>query len=181
MPSREPAPPMGQAVDINPYAASPVSDARAMVAEPRPEPERHYQVRMNWAARRNFLRAVGPLRVYAVAGMVFGAWGLLGFLPSGYRLWQITQAEGLAAFDLVLRLAFNLAKVAITLNICWLSWKLADAMAKTAGGSTEEMNDWSGLQLRLVRLNVALMAVVAAPLLWDWVTMYFLWNPTFTP
>jgi hypothetical protein len=171
---------MEPAADINPYAASPVSDARTTVAEPRPEPERHYQVRMSWTARRNFLRAVGPLRLYGVAGMVFGASGLFGLLSSGYQIWEFSQAEGLAALGLMLRLALNFVRATLVFYICWLCWKLADALATTAGGSTGEMVGWSRFQLRLAQANLALMAAVAVPFVWDWLSL-FLWNTAFTP
>jgi hypothetical protein len=157
-----------------------MSDARTTLAEPRPEPERHYQVQMSWAARRNFLRAVGPLRLYGVAGMVFGAWGLLGLLSSGYRIWEFSQSDGLAALGLMLRLAVNFVRAALVFYICWLCWQLADSLATTAGGSTCEMIGWSRFQLRLVQSNLALMVTVAAPLVWDWVS-FFLWNSAFSP
>src|SRR5262245_51191782 len=82
----------GGAESANPYAASPARDG----ANPDPalkEEPRQYQIRMAWADRRRFLRAVGPLRVVAMGGAVVGVWGLYGLLRTSFEFSRLAKFE----------------------------------------------------------------------------------------
>ena len=59
-------------------------------------------------------------------------------------------------------------RIVLCLYLCRLNWSLAEVIAATAGGSDANMQRWSQLQLRIVRLIILLMVVSLAAYAWDW-------------
>src|SRR5436190_18637734 len=126
----------------NPYAPSQVAETQMPAAADDEETARHYQLRMSWPARQNFLRAAAPLRLGAMWSAVLGVWGLFGLLQS----FELEHARAISGLMEVATLASTLvlgAKGALSLYICWQSWKLADAFAVVAAGKSNSLDDWS--------------------------------------
>jgi hypothetical protein len=122
---------------------------------------------MHWADRRRFLRAVLPLRLYAIAGFFFGGVALLSMFGTILESREIITFQGPADVFLSIRALFVTAKGLLALYVCWLNWRFADALAATAGGATASMSDWSRLQLRLAQVLVATVALGLASEGWE--------------
>jgi hypothetical protein len=162
-----PSKPSSENNPVNPYAVSVLGEcqvASGLAGELLAS--RTFRLRMDWADRMRFLRAVGPLRVFAMAGGVVAVFGLytmvslLFTMPESYTATG-TWAESVAKWSLAFVRGGMLAYVA------WLQWKLADAIAATAGGRTGDMNQWSQLQLRLAWWGVAMVAISLVLSFWD--------------
>lgn len=159
---------------MNPYEPSKVPRDEAVLELQAPErPQRTYRIQMAWADRYRFLRAVGPLRIYAIAGGVMAAWALYGLLQTSYEMWRLNdlQRTDIAIFGI--RILFAVARGLLALSMCWLYWKFADTLAATAGGTSASMGVWSRLQLRMAHLLVATMAVGLASQGWEWLLDWY--------
>jgi membrane glycosyltransferase len=165
----------GESQPVNPYAAPSVASPRsAAEVERREDTPRTYQLRMEWTDRRRFLRAVGPLRLYAIAGFLLGGVAILSMIGAIFESRQIITFQGPADVFLAVRVLFVIAKGLLALYVCWLNWRFADALAATAGGTTSSMNEWSRLQLRLAQLLVATIALALASEGWELLVRYVL-------
>lgn len=166
---------------LNPYEAS----RHAEAIDPRLIPPeaiyRDYRVRMEWSDRHRFLRAVGPLRLAAMAGGVVGVWAVYGLIGTTFRSWQLGPFGTSLDFLMLGRIAFSFLRGALTLYLCWSYWKLADALAATAGGQSSNMNEWSALQLRIARLVLITVGLGFVSLAWDWMETLFLFRRLAAP
>jgi len=168
--------PSGESQPVNPYAASSVASPRSAADEERhEETPRTYRLNMEWADRGRFLRAVGPLRLYGIVGFFFGGVTILYFIGAMFESREFSTFQGFSHVIQVVRTLLVIAKGLLTFYGCWLNWRLADALAATAGGGTSSMTEWSWLQLRLAQLLVATIALGGASHGWEmFVDLYLL-------
>jgi len=164
---------------INPYAVSHVADSQETPSPPPAIVSRDYRLRMDWADRRRFLRTVGLLRIGAVAGAVIGFYGLYGFVNGVYSSWRLGSIGTWSEPLMATRWSFVLVKAPLGFYACWLQWKLADAIAATAGGTSGSMGQWSLIQLRIAWLALILLAVGALSFVWDWLAIQFMSSSRF--
>lgn len=141
----------------------------------REEPQRHYHVQMEWADRRRFLHAVGPLRLYGIVGFFVGGVTILFFIGAMFESREFSSFQGFSHVIAAVRTLLVIAKGLLTFYGCWLNWKLADALAATAGGGSSNMTEWSWMQLRVAQVLVAAIALGAASHGWEmFVDLYLL-------
>jgi len=156
---------------VNPYAATLADEPCAARVLSEPEAvTRKFRIRMDWADRRRFMRVVGLMRFAAVAGAVLGFLGLYSMANGAYGSWM----GGLATWGeplIVVRWLFVMAKAGLGFYACWLQWIFADAVAAAAGGRTNEMHEWSVIQLRIAWLVVVTLLLNMASVGWDWLSI----------
>jgi len=156
----------------NPYAPSLVGDARAAGTTPGEDQQRTYHVRMSWPARYRFLRSVGPLRLAAMAGAVVGVWALANLMQATIQTTRLRQWDELWGTAFLTRELLRAAQGCLGLYVFWQNWKLAEALAAVAGGKSTSLDEWSVLQLRLARLAVAVIALSAFSLGFEWIMVF---------
>jgi hypothetical protein len=161
---------------VNPYAATAIASPRSAAGPELPDPPpRIYRLQVEWADRRRFLRAVLPLRLYGIVGFFFGGVAILFFVGALFESREFSTFRGFNHVIPTVRTLFVVAKGLLTFYGCWLNWKLADALAATAGGGSSSMTEWSWLQLRLAQVLVATIAMNFASYGWDmFVDLYLL-------
>jgi hypothetical protein len=162
------------AQELNPYAPSEVPQGHDSPSGSQDEASRQFQVRMAWADRQRFLKAVGPLRLAALAGMLAGVWALWGLLQSWVEFYRAASLVDTRDWILLVRFLFVAAKGVLAMYVCFLNWKLADALAKTAGGRTANMREWSNLQLQLARMMLATIALAVVSFGWESIFFQYL-------
>jgi hypothetical protein len=161
---------------VNPYASGSVAVPRSAAAEVRNQPiVRDYRIQMGWADRRRFLRAVLPLRLYAIVGICVGGTAVLSLFAALFEVRQAVRSPVAADALWAFRSLFIVGKGLLNLYICWLTWKFADVLAATAGGASSSMGEWSLLQLRMAQLLVTTIAISFASQGWEmFVDLYLL-------
>jgi hypothetical protein len=129
---------------------------------------------MTWKNRRDFLRAAGPIRLYAVIGAVIAVWVLFGLVQTSYELWRLNRSQGWDNVILAIRLVFSVSHGLLAIYLCRLYWKFADVIGATAGGRACRMDEWSWLQLRIAYVLVAIVALGLVSQVWEWVLGQYL-------
>jgi hypothetical protein len=155
---------------INPYAVTALTETQ----ESRPAPpafvQRRYVTQMDWADRRRFLKAVGPLRVAAMLTGIGTLVALYGVLSPIRLAWEFNSLGDLRVPTLG-RTFISLARTLVMAYACWLQWQLAGAIAKTAGGTDSDMRRWSQIQLSLANTALATVFIAALYFLWAWIVI----------
>jgi hypothetical protein len=160
----------GEPQSVNPYEAS-AAGADGIAPRQDGGPWR-FRLRVTWADRRRFLRAVVPLRVYATCGAAMAGWAVVTLLSTLGQIWS--DPDGRTTVVLALRVALSVAFGGTVIYACVLTWRLADAISAAMGGRTAEMRHWSHLQLRMAYVALALLLVNLAGQAFDWFLGYYL-------
>jgi hypothetical protein len=161
---------------VNPYEASPFADSRVPF-EPQYQSAvpRNFHVRLNWSDRCRFLRAVGPLRIVAIASGVLAVVGLYSLVNSIITLWGVLAInERWQNVESGARWSLAFLRGGLLIYVAWLQWRFAEAIAATAGGRIGDMSQWSDLQLRMARWGVAVLATGVVIGFWDAIVNFVL-------
>jgi hypothetical protein len=160
---------------VNPYAASQVEQPRMDTAVGHPKPiVRHYQVRMEWADRRWFLKSVGFTRMTSLVMVVMTSQNALTAINTWWGFLARNSIQSFLELASLMLAVFSVGTGVLTLYTCWLNWKYADALQAVGGGATPNMNDWSNLHYRIELLNAAvvLMTLFSSVCIWLLATRY---------
>src|SRR5262245_61527133 len=154
---------------INPYEVTGLGDPQSGFApENVSTARRTFQLRMDWADRIRFLRAVGPLRIVAVVSGVVAVLGLYTMVSGLVTLRQFDELTGAwQSAEFIARWSSSFVRVGLIVYVAWLQWRFAEAIAAAAGGRIGNMSQWSDLQLRLARWGIAMLVIGLAVTFWD--------------
>jgi hypothetical protein len=161
---------------VNPYETSAFAEPRVSRESPYPsEAPRTFSVRLHWSDRRRFLRAVGPLRVIAVASGVVAIIGIYSLVNSIITLWGVLAiSQTWQNVETTVRWSLSLLRGGVLIYVAWLQGRFAEAIAAAAGGRTSDMDQWSDLQLRLAHWGVAVLAIGLVVSFWDAIVNFVL-------
>jgi hypothetical protein len=144
---------------VNPYAASEVGEPRTVASGTGGAPVvRHYQARMDWSDRQAFLRSVGPTRVTVLMNGLMHLQSVLATVVVWQGFFTRDTIRDFMDIGFLALAVVTLGTSIITLGVCWLGWKYADALQKVAGGTAKNMGTWSQLHYRIEWLNAAVIS-----------------------
>jgi hypothetical protein len=152
----------------NPYAPSEVPEGQDAPPAAEVEPVPHYQLRMAWSDRRRFLRTVGLLRLASLISALMGVWALFGLMQAWVEFYRGARFQDSHDLIMLFRFFLSAAKGGLALYVCFLNWKLADALGKTAGGTSNGMFEWSALQLQLARMMLVTLLLAGLTMGSEW-------------